>query len=95
VVGCGHGPLDFHAPIKALFNLQVLVTKGFEGGWSRTPSLVTWRRLVGGLEFEKMRVAIQNRPKIMWVEISMGHTSFLVNVESPWVQDPGSCPKSS
>ena len=38
VEGHGHGPLDFHAPTKALFNLQVLVAKGLRpilGGGGR------------------------------------------------------------
>ena len=55
---CGHEPLDVHLPTKALFNLQMLATKGVQ---SRTPSLVTWRkRLVGGPKFENMKVAMLN-----------------------------------
>jgi hypothetical protein len=33
VKGCGHGPLDFHAYTKTLFNLQVLITEGLKMGF--------------------------------------------------------------
>ena len=52
VEGHGHGPLNFHKPTKALFNLQVLVAKGLKINFRRRE-----RRLVGGPIFEKMRAA--------------------------------------
>lgn len=51
-------PIDFHEPTKTLFNLQVSITTKFEDQWSRTPYLVTLRRLIGGPRFEKMKVAL-------------------------------------
>ena len=54
VEGREHGLLDFHAPTKALFNLQVSVTEGLNAGF------VMRRRLVGEPGFEKMRVVALN-----------------------------------
>jgi hypothetical protein len=54
VEGIGQGPLDFHAPTKVPFNLQALVTEGLKTGFSSSSSR---RRLVSGLELEKIRIA--------------------------------------
>ena len=51
VEGYRHGLLDFHAPSKALLNLQEPVTKGLKTNFRRR------RRLVGKLGLKKMRVA--------------------------------------
>ena len=52
VEGCDHGLLDFHAPTKSLFNLQMPVTEGLKTGFKKKR-----RRLVDESGFKKMRVA--------------------------------------
>jgi hypothetical protein len=93
VEGCGHGLLDFCVLIKALYNLQVAVTEGFEDQWSRASSLVTWRRrFAGGPGFEMMRVAswhIQTPPHHTLMYIWASLSSFALQyggqaVPYPW-----------
>ena len=60
----GHMLLDFHAPTKGLFSLQVQVIDELKID-------TMWKRLVGGPRFEKMRVATPNNPnsvgeKLLW-----------------------------
>ena len=56
VEGCGHMLLDFHAPTKTLLNLT---STGSKNGFRRRRRR---RRLIGGLIFEKMRVASWHIP---------------------------------
>ena len=46
--------LDFHAPTKALFNLQTQVTKGFKTKFRRRRR--RRRRLISELGFEKLKI---------------------------------------
>jgi hypothetical protein len=41
IKGHGHGPLDFHAPTKKIFNLQNLMTKGLKTQFLKEEEVLT------------------------------------------------------